>query len=148
PLREVPGARAFLRRLQADARWRLALATGGWAASARFKLAAAGLPVDAFPWATADDALDRVDILRAAVARAEQAYGQRRFGGLVYVGDGVWDVRAAKALGLGFLGVATGAQARRLLEAGARWLVPDFSDPALVAERLEAAARGPCEGEP
>jgi phosphoglycolate phosphatase-like HAD superfamily hydrolase len=62
---------------------------------------------------------------------------------VVYVGDGVWDVRAARALGIGFLGLATGTKAVRLLEEGASCVLPDLSDPMRVVERLEAVARKP-----
>jgi phosphoglycolate phosphatase-like HAD superfamily hydrolase len=143
PIREINGASVLLRRLEAHARWHIAIATGGWKASARFKLASAGLPVDAFPWANADDALDRVDILRTAIRRAGQHYGADAFKKVVYIGDGVWDVRAAKALGIGFLGLAPDSKAERLLEEGASCVLPDFSDPVQVAECLEAVARTP-----
>jgi phosphoglycolate phosphatase-like HAD superfamily hydrolase len=146
PFGEVPGAGALLRHLNAHSPWHVAIATGGWRVSARFKLARAGLPVDAFPWANADDALDRVDILRTAVSRAAQDYGQHAFEKVVYVGDGVWDVRAAKALGLGFLGRAAGSKAQGLMEEGASYVLEDFSDPLQVSECLEAVARRSGEG--
>jgi phosphoglycolate phosphatase-like HAD superfamily hydrolase len=144
PIREIPGAATLLHSLGAHPRWRIAIATGGWKASARFKLASAGLPVDAFPWANADDALDRVDILRAAMQRAGQEYGRDAFEDVVYVGDGVWDVRAARSLEIGFLGLAAGNKAVRLVEEGASFVLADFSDPVQVVEYLEAAARKPC----
>jgi phosphoglycolate phosphatase-like HAD superfamily hydrolase len=65
---------------------------------------------------------------------------------VVYIGDGVWEVRAAKALGLGFLGVAVGDRAGRLAEEGASCVVPDFGDPVRVVECLERLARVPGEG--
>jgi phosphoglycolate phosphatase-like HAD superfamily hydrolase len=108
---------------------------------ASFKLASAGLPVDAFPWASADDAYDRVEILRTAIQRAGRHYGQDAFEKVVYVGDGVWDVRAAKTLGIGFLGLATGNKAGRLVEEGASCLLPDLLDSVRVVECLEAVAR-------
>jgi phosphoglycolate phosphatase-like HAD superfamily hydrolase len=141
PMREVPGASAFLSRLEAHPGWRVAIATGGWRVSARFKLASAGLPVDVFPWASADDALDRVDILRTAIGRAREHYGRDRFEKVVYIGDGVWDVRAAKALEIGFLGLAAANKAGRLLEEGASCVLPDFSNPERVSECLDAVIR-------
>jgi beta-phosphoglucomutase-like phosphatase (HAD superfamily) len=143
PMREVPGASAILHRLEADPRWHVAIATGGWKVSARFKLASAGLPVDGIPWASADDAYDRVEILRTAIRRAGQHYGQVAFGNAVYVGDGVWDGRAAKALGIGFLGLAADNKAGRLVEEGASCVLPDFSDPVRVSECLERVAVKP-----
>ncbi len=140
-VREIPGAAALLKLLVAHPRWRVAIATGGWSVSASFKLASAGLPVDAFPWASADDAFDRVDILRTAIRRAGQHYGQDAFEKVVYLGDGVWDVRAAKALGIGFLGLAAGNKAGPLVEEGASCVLPNLSDSVRVVECLEAVAR-------
>ena len=48
--------------------------------------------------------MDRVNILRMAIQRAGHHYGQGAFEKVLYIGDGVWDVRAAKALGIGFVG--------------------------------------------
>lgn len=143
PISDIPGAAALLRLLTAHAHWHVAIATGGWSVLARFKLASAGLAVDGFPWANADDALDRVDILRTAIGRAGQHYQQDTFEKVVYVGDGVWDVRAAKALGIGFVGLATDKKAGRLVEEGASCVLPNFSDPVRVIECLEAVARKP-----
>jgi phosphoglycolate phosphatase-like HAD superfamily hydrolase len=140
PVREISGAAALLRRLEAHPGWHVAIATGGWKVSARFKLASAGLPVDGIPWASADDAYDRVEILRTTIERAGQHYAQDAFKKVVYIGDGVWDVRAAKALGIGFLGLAAGNKAGRLVEEGARCVLPDFSDPVRVSECLEGVA--------
>jgi phosphoglycolate phosphatase-like HAD superfamily hydrolase len=143
PLREIPGASVFLHRLAAQPGWHVAIATGGWNVSARFKLASAGLSVDGIPWASADDAIDRVDILRMSIQRAGQHCGQDTFEDVVYVGDGVWDVRAAKALGIGFLGLAAGYKAGRLMKEEASCVLPDFSDPVRVSECLEEVARAP-----
>jgi phosphoglycolate phosphatase-like HAD superfamily hydrolase len=146
PIGAIPGAALLLHSLGAQRRWLVAIATGGWGVSARFKLASAGLVVDAFPWASADDALDRVDILRTAIWRAGEHYGQHGLEKVVSVGDRVWDVRAAKTLGIGFLGLATGDKAVRLVEEGASCVLPDFSDLVRVGKSLEAVARKPYEG--
>ena len=131
-----------MHRLAAQPRWHVTIATGGWNGSARFKLASAGLSVDGIPWASADDAIDRVDILRKAIQRAGLHYGQDAFEKVVYIGDGVWDVRAAKSLGIGFLGLAAGVKAGRLVGEGASCVLPDFSDALRVNECLERVALG------
>jgi hypothetical protein len=76
-----------------------------------------------------------------AIQRAGHDYGQDGFEKVVYIGDGVWDVRAAKALGIGFLGLGTDTKARRLLDEGALCVLPDFLDPVRVSECLEGVAR-------
>src|SRR5262249_32624480 len=95
------------------------------------------------PWASADDAFDRVEILRTTIQRAGQHYGAVAFEKVVYIGDGVWDVRAAKALRIGFVGLAASNKAGRLVEEGASCVLPDFSDPVLVSECMERVARKP-----
>ena len=122
----VPGARELLAALPGHG-WAVAIATGGWRRSALFKLAAAGLPADDVPLASSEDGPARVDIVRAAVARAGVRHGRASFERIVSVGDAPWDVRAAAELRLPFLGVASGTRAARLREAGASTVVDDFS---------------------
>ncbi|HVT15251.1 MAG TPA: HAD family hydrolase [Thermoanaerobaculia bacterium] len=124
----MPGAARLLAALRADPAWKVALATGCWRASAVFKLDAAGLEAAELPLAAADDAFSREEILAAAVARAAACYGQPAFARIVAVGDGAWDVMAARRLGLPFVGVATGERAERLHHAGAGLVLRDFSD--------------------
>ncbi len=101
-------------------------------ASARLKLAAAGVDTDGVPLVCADDALTREDLLQLALKRAGERNG-RAFKRVVSVGDGVWDVRAAAAVGWPFVGVARGAQADQLRAAGADLVLPDLVDrPALL----------------
>lgn len=137
---EVPGAIRLLPRLQAGGRWQVAIATGTWRRSATFKLEKAGIAADGIPLATANDGLDRVEIIEAAV-RQTNAAGNGAPGKRVYVGDALWDLRAARRLGIGFLGVAVTGDRQRLLDAGAGHVVTDFSDLPQVLEVLEIAAR-------
>jgi phosphoglycolate phosphatase-like HAD superfamily hydrolase len=126
----------YLRR----AGWHIALATGGWRASATVKLGAAGIETSDIPLACADDAESREDIVRTAWRRAEASAGAA-FERVVSVGDAPWDVRTAYSLGLPFVGVATGVLADRLRTMGATALVPHLSDPAAVLAALSSAAK-------
>ncbi|HEU5186607.1 MAG TPA: HAD family hydrolase, partial [Gemmatimonadaceae bacterium] len=119
--------------------WHVALATGGWLASATVKLRAAGLVATELPMACADDADSREDIVRLAWHKAEAQAGVA-FDRVVSVGDAPWDVRTARSLGLPFVGVATGALADRLRTEGAKTIVPDFSDAAAVLAAFTSAA--------
>ena len=58
----------------------------------------------------------------------------------VYVGDAIWDVRAAARLDLPFVAVASAEKASRLREAGATVFVDDFRDPERVLEALRQAS--------
>ena len=44
------------------------------------------------------------------------------------LGDGVWDARACRSIGVPFIGIGTGGRATRLFAEGAVRVFPDFSD--------------------
>jgi phosphoglycolate phosphatase-like HAD superfamily hydrolase len=123
----VPGAPDLLVRLKQSDGYRVALATGCWADSARVKMASAGMCYDDYPSASADDAPEREAIVQLAMDRAGRNV-EEPFSRAIYVGDGVWDIRACRKVGIPFLGIAAGMQKEKLLAAGALCVLPDFSD--------------------
>lgn len=118
----------MLRRLNQEPEWRVAIASGGWRISATLKLKAAGIEVDDFPAAFADDGLSREEILQAAVLKAQMLYQQSHFARIVSVGDGLWDVRTARNLRFPFLGIGSGEGEKKLRRAGATHVIKDFAD--------------------
>src|SRR6266496_2781986 len=130
----VTGAPLLLSPLADGGEHRVALATGGWRDSACLKMASAGLCYDDYPAASSDDAPDRESIIRLSMRRAAERYG--RFSDAVYVGDGVWDARACRSVGIPFIGVATDGRGARLAAEGAVCVFSDFSDPDLFLSGL------------
>ena len=126
--RQIPGAHRALSELAALPTHAVGLATGGWRDSARCKMQSAGLAFDAFPSASADDARPRDEIMRLAIERAARCLGGPRFASITYVGDGIWDARACRALGIPFIAIASGSAAERLRAEGAAAVLADFSD--------------------
>jgi phosphoglycolate phosphatase-like HAD superfamily hydrolase len=129
--REIPGAAKLLVHLE-ELGWSFAFATGGWAPTARLKLLAAQLPTSPL-LASSNDSADRVTIFSLARSRASV-----REEPTVLVGDGVWDVTVARALGWSFVGVGRSRQGL-LQTAGAQALVADFSDLQTVLAALRTA---------
>ena len=134
----IAGAGALFEHLR-RAGWHIALATGGWLASASMKLRAAGVALTDLPMACADDAESREDIVRLAWQKAERQAGST-FHRVVSVGDAPWDVRTARSLGLPFVGIATGVRAERLRAEGATTVLSDLSDSVAVLAALSSAA--------
>jgi phosphoglycolate phosphatase-like HAD superfamily hydrolase len=125
---EVAGATAALARLRGEPGWGVAIATGCWRGSGLMKLSAAGLETAGLPAAFAEDGVSREEILLSALARARQNYGRESFDRVVSLGDGLWDVSAARNLGFSFVGVGDGERAATLREAGASHVVENFKD--------------------
>jgi phosphoglycolate phosphatase-like HAD superfamily hydrolase len=96
PFDPVRGAPELLDRLKQENDYSVALATGCWADSARVKMSSAGMCYDDYSSASADDAPERDLILKLALARAAGSSSQK-LSGVIYVGDGVWDIRACGA---------------------------------------------------
>jgi phosphoglycolate phosphatase-like HAD superfamily hydrolase len=142
PFAAVPGAPALLSRLKKSVEHRVALATGACRDSARLKMASAGMCFDDYPSACGDDAPDRETILRLAIQRAAERYG--KFSSTVYVGDGVWDARACRSVGIPFIGIAGDGRSAQLIAEGAVCVFPDFCGGDLVLSSLDEITRAVC----
>ena len=138
PFNAVPGALEAWDGLLNQPEWKMAVGTGNFEFAGRFKLASAGFGLFGIPLGTADDAETREKVLGASCHRALEVHGLERFEKIVYVGDWVWDVKAARALGWDFIGIATGEAAPMLRKAGAETILPDFKDFMLVLKALPA----------
>jgi phosphoglycolate phosphatase-like HAD superfamily hydrolase len=136
---EVPGATAFLARLR-QAKWGVAIATGGWERSARFKMDAAKLGASHLPAAFAEDGPARHEIVQAAIARAKTYYREDAFHRVVLVGDAIWDSRCAQKLGLPFVAVVHPDRATRSGELGTSHVIEHFIDQKGCFRCLEEAS--------
>jgi phosphoglycolate phosphatase-like HAD superfamily hydrolase len=135
----VPGAAAAVDGLAERRGYAVGLATGGWRESAELKLRHAGLWRAGLPFASASDARVRDEIMLLAAQRAGASGGVPGFESVVYVGDGAWDVRAARRLGWGFIGIGAGAAGDRLRRAGAQRVIADFNDAGVFLDAVAAA---------
>lgn len=133
----VAGGRDVLSHLAQDG-WSIALATGAWGASARIKLATAGIAAGPIPLVCSDDAPSRLELLRLAIDRAG-ATSSRGFEHVVSIGDGLWDLHAAAAADIAFVGIGTGSRAALLRDHGASVVLNDWMDVKAVSAALEQA---------
>ena len=123
---EIPGAAACLLALQA-AGHAVAIASGDWEATARHKLTTARIPFESLPAAFCEVSHARTDIMRAALARAAAHHNGARFERIVYIGDGIWDVRACRELAWPLVGIGHGAHASRLRALGASHVLSNYT---------------------
>lgn len=120
------GVKELLEHLASIPGVKVALATGDWHSTITFKLAAAGIDVSAYPVATSSDTPRRADIIRLAAERAGRPLSHA-----VYVGDGVWDMRACRELEITFIG--TGEKTHRLGESGVEHLLEPLESAGFLA---------------
>ncbi len=132
--RPVPGALAQLARLRETPGLDVAIATGDWHDTIAYKLKLAGFDLSGIPIATASERYHRSEIIRLAVERTG-----RDLRDAVYVGDGLWDLRATRQLGIPFIGV--GARIAQLLAEGAEHTLPDYEGGELTGLLEKIAGR-------
>lgn len=127
----IPGAGALLSALEG----RAGLATGNLHPVTRRKLRSAGLDHVHLPCQCSAPGLTREALVASALRRVGWAGGEA-----TSFGDGVWDVRAARSLGIGFVGVAqSDGHEAKLRAAGARRVLRDFADLTRVLTWIEEA---------
>jgi HAD superfamily hydrolase (TIGR01509 family) len=127
----LPGARELLAALT-DAGVRWAIATSGYAATARPALALLGLPEDT-PMVTRDlvrHAKPDPDLFLAAAAELEVEPQHA-----MVVGDSVWDLLAARRAGSLGVGLQSGGYGREELERAGAYRV--YADPAEMLARID-----------
>lgn len=146
PCTKIDGVAAMLEAVRARAGWRVGISSGTSAEAARIKLAAAGLSLEGLP-ATFSHRCPRTErpASRAQIIAATRE--KLRAGGergatprAVYVGDGLWDLRAARELGIGFVGVRHDGDESRLRSEGAQRIVHHYRDLGAFVGLLEEAA--------
>lgn len=130
----LSGAIEFIDRLKRKSHG-IAIATGCFYASAKFKLACCGIDLDSLPHATSNDQARRSDFIALAVERA--GYG---LGDAIYIGDAPWDVHATNQLGIPFIGV--GRRIDRLRELGTVHVFRDYSNSEAIFAAIDAIRSG------
>ena len=97
----------------------LAIATGDWRPTITLKLKAAKIPFDHLPLVTSCDHYHRHESIETAIQTAGGSIEEA-----IYVGDGVWDLKATQKLGIHFIGC--GSRKERLRDAGAKFVLDSF----------------------
>lgn len=133
--REVPGAAAFWRQLEARDDTLVGVATGGWQRPASIKLDHIGLPPSPPYAAYANDKFTRVDILQEAIDRATADHEIAR---VVYFGDALWDLTTTRKMNLPMVGVRWQGDHHKLSDHGHQEVITDYSDPTALELLLKA----------
>ena len=123
----IDGAIELLQELGNDPRYKLAIATGCWSFSARFKLSKAGFQFSHIPMGQSDHHISREEITHDAIRKSKEQYAMEWFEKIIYIGDGAWDYRTTKKLGIPLIGIDyhnTG----KLRDLGQEVILKDYTD--------------------
>jgi phosphoglycolate phosphatase-like HAD superfamily hydrolase len=138
--KEIKGATDAIKRLKKSAEWDVAITSGGWTDSAILKQKNIDIDFRDLAFATADDSVDRSEILKISIYRSQQLYGVRQYEKIVYIADCPWDVEAARKIQISFLGRCKDEKdLDALVKAGAKKIIEDFNNFDLLLKLLEEA---------
>lgn len=129
----LPGAGEFIEGLLAEGSG-VAIATGCFDTTARFKLECCGISLDRFPHATSSDTVLRRDIISLAASRAGYELSS-----VVYFGDAPWDVRVSHTLAIPMIGI--GRRYEQLRALGVPHTFRDYTEPARIREACRNLGR-------
>ncbi len=124
--KEIPGSVTYFHHLKTQ-NIPIALATGGWEATAKFKLDQVGLSYENIPFAHSNHHYSRRAITELAISKLTNL-GNYQPDKIVYFGDGVWDFHNCQNMGIRFVGIDA-QQNNKLKKMGAKCVLHDFSQP-------------------
>ena len=126
----IPGVIEFIKKLQEKEGYAVAIATGCFDASAAFKLRCCGIDVEDYPFASSSDTPCRRDIFPLAAQRAGFDLSSA-----IFFGDGQWDVKATRELGIPMIGIGRGIE--KLKELGIQYVFRDYTNPEAILDRMK-----------
>lgn len=104
-VKAIKGARAVVESFSANPNYAVSFATGSFLKPAFVKLNQAGIQYDSDLVVGSNTIYSREGIVEQAMEKAKVFYQVDAFDHIIAVGDGIWDLKAAKNLGLHFIGI-------------------------------------------
>ncbi|MFT4757263.1 MAG: phosphoglycolate phosphatase-like HAD superfamily hydrolase, partial [Vicingaceae bacterium] len=102
---EIAGAKKLVDKLQNESDFGVCFATGSLRRSAEFKLKSVGIEFSEKQLVASDNIFERENIVQKAIDNASEFYKVKKFGRIISIGDGLWDLITAKNLGIEFIGI-------------------------------------------
>lgn len=135
---EIPRAKDFFYELKEMNEFKLGVATGSWEKSAKLKLESIGITIDGICFSNSDyhksrEAITK-DVIEQLTKRNKETPEQ-----IIYFGDGVWDYKTCKNLGIEFIGIDIENDGK-LSELGAKNVFRDYTRSELIMNELKRKA--------
>lgn len=133
---EISGALDMVNFLLDHDDYLVGIATGGWMAPAKAKLAFKGFDIAPIFDSYADHKETREEILMESVNKARQSHEDIR---PVYLGDAIWDVQTTRNLSMDFIGVRHRSDYQVLENQGATQIISDYHNVQGFLQMLDQA---------
>lgn len=102
---EISGAKNIVDFFTKKTNYAISFATGSLLKPAFIKLNQAAIEYDENLVVGSNEIYEREGIVKMAIEKANKHYGVQSFDEIISVGDGIWDLKTARNLGLYFIGI-------------------------------------------
>lgn len=102
---EIQGARVIIDFFMKETDYAICFATGSLLKPALIKLEQANINFVPSLVEASNNLFTREEIVNSAIKKAKNYFQVEEFKNIISVGDGIWDLRTAKNLGVNFLGI-------------------------------------------
>ncbi len=102
---EIKGAKNIIEYLTDKTDYAISFATGSFLKPAFVKLNQAGINHNEKLVVGSNEIYEREGIVKEAIERAKEFYEVNSFDNIISIGDGIWDLKTARNLGLHFIGI-------------------------------------------
>jgi phosphoglycolate phosphatase-like HAD superfamily hydrolase len=102
---EIKGAKSMIESFSNNTNYALAFATGSLIKPALIKLKQSEIKHNPLLVVGSNGIYEREGIVEQAIERAKDIYKVNTFKNIISVGDGLWDLKTARNLGLHFIGI-------------------------------------------
>lgn len=123
---EIPGAKDFFDQLREIDEFKLGIATGSWEKSAKLKLESAKININDICFSHSNHHKSRESITKDVIEQLTRKHRESP-DQIIYFGDGEWDYKTCKKLGINFIGIDS-TQDCKLRKLGAATVFQDFTD--------------------
>jgi len=133
--KEVKNATEFFYYIQSDPNYKVGIATGAWEESAKLKLEMIGINIKDVAFSNSSIYKSREKITKDVIHQLTEKINID-LNEIIYFGDGVWDYKTCKNLGIRFIGIDINND-DKLKKLGAKVVFDNFKDSNKIIENLK-----------
>ncbi|AUP80732.1 HAD family hydrolase [Flavivirga eckloniae] len=133
---EIDKALSFIKLLADNPDFEIGFATGGWQETAELKCSSVGFNVSDFIFKSSSNHYNRAKIIELAIKEAVDKNKCKAYESILYFGDGLWDLKATKVLGINFIGVDFNGN-NKLKNAGVKKIIKNYREPDKILNLIQ-----------
>ncbi|WP_303316115.1 HAD hydrolase-like protein [Flavivirga abyssicola] len=134
--KEIDNALSFIELLADSDDFEIGFATGGWQETARLKCSSVGFNLNNFIFKSSSHHYNRAKIIELVIKEAMDKNKHVQYESILYFGDGLWDLKATKELGIDFIGVDFNEN-NKLRNAGVKKVIKNYVEPDKVMNLIQ-----------